>query len=519
MPRGVYNVKCPNTKKKTKFIPQEHQTHVKEWVAKSTTKGIVLIHKLGSGKTCTSIVTADLLLSLEKVNKIYVLTPGSLRQGWIDEYCNTCGLDNIDKYVFVTYNYAVANQLPANFDKSLVIIDEAHNFINGVKNEATTYTAIYNKLLTSDCKILLLSGTPIYNSINEWNIINNLFNTNARIDDILKYCKQNDNGTIEVLNPDAIRNLVYGTVSFFPGAGEEYYPKVIYHEPFKIPMTPEQTVTYINVKTNEDILARIVIDKKRNKGPNLEFLKIMAIKRIFSRAVSNFFYPQIAYEPVVEKRNDPTNEDIDLDIITQKLKPDLLNPDGWVEKQYFNNKQLINNYSPKMAKLFQVILDNYKSKHMVFTFFKEHSGVNILSTLCKMCGIKYGVFSGDLTDAKRKELLKIFNSPANRFGDLIKIIFVTDAGAEGITLLEVGHIHILESDRRESKIQQVIGRGVRYKSHYNMPKHLQVVNVWRYWSVEAENKFKCIDEILFEEGRKKMNTINSFADILIKNSI
>lgn len=50
------------------------------------------------------------------------------------------------------------------FSNSVVVIDEAHKFIRMVSNERDTGTVLYNYLMDAmNCRILLLSGTPIIN--------------------------------------------------------------------------------------------------------------------------------------------------------------------------------------------------------------------------------------------------------------------------------------------------------------------------------------------------------------------
>lgn len=108
-------------------------------------------------------------------------------------------------------------------------------------------------------------------------------------------------------------------------------------------------------------------------------------------------------------------------------------------------------------------------------------------------------------------------------------------------------MHILESSTREMKIQQAIGRVVRYRSHAvegrkPMPKNEQVVHVWRYWSTSVpephtiETSYKdsdgvkktnkkiivdktCVDEILYKKGIYTVNTIASFLNLLKQASV
>jgi superfamily II DNA or RNA helicase len=570
MPLGYYNnFECKTWHKE--FQPQEHQEYVKDWFLKTPYKGLLLFHRLGSGKTCSSIITGDALLKGKfNVDKVYILTPGSLRQGWINEYCGVCGSDEKflkEKYIFITYNYTVYKQLEIIeenkginiFNNSLVIIDEVHNFINNVKNKSPNSVYIYNKLLESNCKILALSGTPIYNNITEWSILGNLLKPGAFPD--IQNFKQLfviEDDKLIPKNQDFVESL-QGIISYFPGIEGQYYPKVIEEPIVKVPMTIEQYYEYsdqfgLETETIQKYTWKIMNNIPMSISDKKSY--ILAKKRIQSKSISNFHYPifsknlsgicrcsaaAIDFKCKCNGPNGPPASFSDCkcydtkklgkracwkcepsnSIITKK-EPDFLKPKGWVERIHFQNKELKNSYSGKFAKLFSNILDNYNSKHMVFSFYKEKAGLYMIKALCDMCGISAELFTGDLNDKQRKKLLEDFNSPKNRYGEKIKIILVSDAGAEGITLLETGHVHILESDTRENKIQQVIGRVVRYKSHYLMPPELQKVHIWRYWSVKEKNekdKVKCVDELLYEEGIKKLNIINQFIDLLIENSI
>ena len=167
----------------------------------------------------------------------------------------------------------------------------------------------------------------------------------------------------------------------------------------------------------------------------------------------------------------------------------------------------------------------------------------MIQALFKMCGVKTEVYSGDIDDNKRRKILEVFNSEKNRYGDKIKVLLVTEAGAEGINILEAQHMHILESSVREMKIQQAIGRVVRYKSHLvpgrkKMPKSEQVVHIWRYWSISGpepviiEKKLPNgdikrdvitdkagVDYILYKKGLLQMKLMESFLTMLKQASV
>ena len=635
MPQGIYSkIQC-HVGDHPKFTPQEHQKKVLDYfLNKSKYKGLLLYHRLGSGKSCSSILISDQMINQAKTKKIFVLTPGSLRQNFIEEYCEKCGKSPkyLKKYyTFITTNYAVGKNLP-DFNDSFVIIDEVHNLINGVKNQSTHPTLIYKKLLKSNCRVLALTGTPIFNYYWEWPLLGNLLKP-GEFPSIFKEGKVEpesftklfdvDNDGIITAKPNVGFDIqLRGIISYFPGVAGGFYPEVIQEPPIKVEMTPVQQESYITISEKEnEIRGRGPPDKE--KYSNKDYIKyfgiyIMALKYIMSRKVSNFYYDKFDkdldeiehigtfkkyyYKPDKDpfeghketfnnffypsKKQELQNKYPDMkpdDIVSQifiswnnmtkkerkpfftqlkKLKDEegkegkeetlesynskeeLLHrypgakekniieeikenvKIGWITRDRFKNNLLTDLYSRKFTALLTNIIINWKAKHVVFSFFKTKSGVNLIHALFKMCGIKTVIYSGDISDNERKIILKKFNAEDNRYGDKIKILLLTEAGAEGINILEAQHMHILESSTREMKIQQAIGRVVRYKSHMvdgrkPMPKNEQVVHIWRYWSVlnETVNKLSCVDEILYEDGRKTVNNIQSFLRILKNASV
>ena len=83
MPSGIYeNIEC-DVGKHPEFTPQAHQSELLDYfLNRLKYKGIVAFHRLGSGKSCSSILISDAMVRASKVKKVFVLTPGSLRQNF-----------------------------------------------------------------------------------------------------------------------------------------------------------------------------------------------------------------------------------------------------------------------------------------------------------------------------------------------------------------------------------------------------------------------------------------------------
>jgi len=700
MPQGVYtDIRCYGKIQKPLLELLPHQVETRDFFIKSQEKGLLLFHKLGSGKTCTSISIAEEMLKRKLITEVYVLTPGSLRENFVYEFCNKCGTkDNMKYYTFITYNYAVGRMLPENFDNSLVIIDEVHMFINSVGNSSLNASLLYNTIKRSNCRVLAMTGTPIYHKIESFYYLGLLL----KPDVYRKLRKSEFLGFLSGNDTKYFYDLFSNIISFFPGAGQDYYPEVIHMPPIRVLLSKQYEGEIISTTENENKRRGIAMSKIK-KGQPLNELDIVALKYITSRSMSNFVYPvylrllkikyniskieekifnnikkekrksSVSYLIDSEDREDKEssenrkskleklridlvdmyknlkkqsyemdkqiklfeekrrNENIpnfgtdqdqndmmkmfteikntaeeqhkllnknkkkdkpidfflkvkkseliqDYDETTSKLNLEIIEdgkgefsdddgpkigkegmetmaenqlnsvPDvfkykgGWMPNDIFDDGSFCV-CSPKMSALLINVVNYPKEKQVIFSYFKDKSGVMMLKAMLEKCDFKTLLFTGDIDDKDRMNILDKFNSKKNRYGDVCQVLLCTEAGAQGINLLEVRHLHILESSTRETIIQQMMGRVARYKSHIDMPKDERNVKIWRYflcWAEEPCNKqityFKKnkeghmilteekvaigtkmlggIDQLLYYQGQEQIKEIDKFYDTL-----
>lgn len=536
--RGIYsNISCVITKQ-GEFKPLPHQLDTLEKFLNSPVRGMLLDHGLGSGKTCTAILIADHMIKKGLINHVYIMCTGSLRSTWINEYCKKCGSDSEilrQYYTFITYNYTVGERLP-DFTGSLVIIDEVHILINSVKNFSKNATLIYDKLYDSKCRMLVLSATPIYNYIYEFAILGRLVNPGDTFPDIrtkdglntrafMKYFDFDETtGQIIPKNPTIVKRMLDNIISYYPGS-IEFNPKIIYMEPVRCIMSEQQELNYWQQFIKERYYSKLKpTSRLKMSDPEkyriIERLYIMSKKNILSRSSSNFYYPP-----------DVINKIDDLEVYG-----------GWVVPENIEQGDL-KILSRKFCALLINITLHIDEKHVVFTFFKQKSGAYMLQTLLELCGIKSKIFSGDLNDSERSRILKKFNSSDNLRGEKIKLLIVTEAGAQGISILAARHMHILESSPRINITIQAIGRVARFMSHMELPENERNIKVWKYWSVSSYSgpinvvvsvfnnegeelkqqqritDTRTIDEILDVEGMKNYNSFQSFLELLKQSSV
>lgn len=84
-----------------------------------------------------------------------------------------------NRYTFISYNgltaKAVKEMGESPFDNSFIIIDEVHNFASRIVNGSKLARDIYTKIMSAvDCRVILLSGTPVINNPFEISTIINL---------------------------------------------------------------------------------------------------------------------------------------------------------------------------------------------------------------------------------------------------------------------------------------------------------------------------------------------------------
>ncbi|NDC83822.1 hypothetical protein EB093_09230, partial [bacterium] len=231
-----------------------HQKAVRDYLNLMTPyRGLLLLHALGSGKTCTSIAIAE---GMKTEKQIFVMTPASLSKNFFSqlkdcgdhlyrknqywEFVSIVGQPEYEKLLSTSLSLSAAYiqkhkgawlvdvKKPPNFtdlstseqnaideqldvmiqnkykeihynapniqrifselskdntinpfDNTVVLIDEAHNFVSRIVNQIKKPTSIsymlYDYLMkATNVKIVMLTGTPIINYPNEIGILFNM---------------------------------------------------------------------------------------------------------------------------------------------------------------------------------------------------------------------------------------------------------------------------------------------------------------------------------------------------------
>ena len=318
---------------------------------------------------------------------------------------------------------------------------------------------------------------------------------------------------LNIKNPMLFRRRIQGLVSYFKGADERLLPRRIDMDKTleKIPMSNEQFTRYLEVRWIE-----MKIDSRRGKSKLNENLSTF---RVPTRLVCDYATP-----PELKKADTSTDAvsenkvpDATSDEIIAKLKA---HPD-----RYLSEKAL-ESFSPKMLKILRNIKAGLGGNQFVYSQYRSLEGLGVLSAILDTAGWQpykivksanqwvedpgmlddrpaYTFYTGE-EDAEERDLTRqIFNGvysknfPASlresvdkRPKKILQLLMASASGAEGITLANVRHVHIVEPHWTPARHDQVIGRAMRICSHATLPMEERTVKVSFYISVFTDDQMK-----------------------------
>ena len=101
------------------------------------------------------------------------------------------------------------------------------------------------------------------------------------------------------------------------------------------------------------------------------------------------------------------------------------------------------------------------------------------------------IYNSDWRLVPKNIVEKLEATAKNNFlGEVIKIMMITAAGAEGINLKNTRYVHIVEPYWHMVRLEQVIGRARRICSHADLPAELRTIQVFLYISTFSEAQKK-----------------------------
>ena len=102
---------------------------------------------------------------------------------------------------------------------------------------------------------------------------------------------------------------------------------------------------------------------------------------------------------------------------------------------------------------------------------------------------KYAMITGTKLFSQNNELdLELIMNPSNSDGRHVKVVLISEAGSEGLDFKCVRQVHILEPWYNMSRIEQIIGRAVRNRSHCRLPFAQRNVEIYMHGTYDDAEK-------------------------------
>ena len=114
--------------------------------------------------------------------------------------------------------------------------------------------------------------------------------------------------------------------------------------------------------------------------------------------------------------------------------------------------------------------------------------------------------------------LKYVTNENNKNGELVKVILITRAAAEGLDFKNVRQVHLMEPWYNMNRTEQITGRAVRNLSHCHLPFEERNVEIY-YHTTNAIRENEAADMYVYRFAEKKAKKIGEITRILKEQSV
>ena len=554
----------------------KHQKILSRYMSSHTPYDKLLVfHEMGSGKTCTSIAISEKILSeTNNITKVlYIARGDAILNNFVNELVFKCtdgkyipenyeeltDLEKIhrrNKLIRKNYNLKTYEtfakqlstmtdtQIKNQFSNRVIIIDEIHNIrIQSKQVNIDVYQQFYRLLHdVTNCKVLLLSGTPIKDELSELSSVMNLLLSRkdklpTQTEFIEEYFTQiGDDYFLKDDKRDKLYNLFKGKISYLKSVKSDV-EKIFVGQPMG-------TLRDFNVVP--DYMSDFQYQIYRQA-----YIKDMEDQTIYSnsRQAILLVYPNGSYgksgfnKYVIKKKK--LSAIIDTDTKQKKIYTYALSPEFRREITGSNNEEKLlklEKFSSKYAESIRNILRAREQGKSVFIYneFVEGSGLIVFSLILNMFGFskagtnipensqkaRYAIISNLTSNTLEiKKLITRFNQPDNMNGEIINVIIGSRVISEGFSLKNVQVEEIHTPWFNYSETSQAIARGYRFGSHQMLIKNniqpqveiFQRISVNR--SMETQDiDVKSIDLVMYEISEIKDKNIKRVERFIIESS-
>lgn len=421
-----------------------------------------------------------------------------------------------------------------HFNDTLIIIDEAHH-INDETNARTISKVLTDVLqYAENLRLVMLSATPMFDKPEDIISIINYLLINDKRPRITERIFAND-GTLTDEGRLVLQEKTRGYISYLRGSNPFEFPIRLsakmnlpaseFINLQKYPTIPPefQTVTH-HMKFME------LIDCKMSKQQKKVYQAIEKTSAAWSEEsqLANFIYQTLdeaggnirhcygdgGFRQVVKDKKNPPYQFNDSEYGKRFLLPDLTI------------------YSSKIAKIIELI-KTATGAVFIFTQWID-GGLYPLIMALEMNGYrgykgstfienqyKSGDYLGEYIvksgSYNSPNLNKYLNKREAMVKENVRVFLATASASEGLNLFGYREAHILDPHFNLSRLEQAVGRTIRYRSHLMLPPQLRNVTVYMY--AATISNIETVDLYKYRISELKAITTGQVEKILKENAI
>ncbi len=495
-------------------------------------KGLLVNHFMGTGKTFLALGAAEEL----KNPKVLILGPRFLQAHWLNEM-RLYKIKDPDRYEFISYEEAPQRIGNRDLSNTLLILDEGHNLIRYFKSTDLDRNRIYSDLyvkLRAAQRIIVLTGTPIYNNEHDLAYILNLvtgqdifpFNEQQFLFENTKILRGRSLWRGYIAESLLLQSAFPTFIGFIAGAALASFiafPIASGVASLVIPLVSmtlapvdKFPLRMLDAEKFSDVASRYV---SFHEIENLD-LSDFPQKNIHFQSVS-YNQPQLRYffDFIDGTLNDQEllrllrENQVDYSPVYLHLNSTLLQNNlrftygtgREIGNFAFETKEGNFEEAPKFVEILEMMKKANMPQAVVYSSYYDNGILAFAEFLDRHAlSDQYQILDPDLSVPEQSEMVTDFNSGKT------KILLLHPDITEGISLKKARQFHLLEPVLNRTVFDQVISRAVRFHSHSDLPEGERLVDIYVWKSVINDLDLSTLGA-RYENWRERFSEINNWA--------
>lgn len=407
------------------------------------------------------------------------------------------------------------------FDNVAFFIDEAHIVTSLISNGSKIGLEFYDNYMASNCKLFLLTGTPILSDPYVMSVMINMLKRQHVIPEEYELFKKYFYKDGKLINKDRLANYAFGHMSIATQENlenwQELFPEQLPDRIVEIKMSENQYADYCRARVDEQKI------KHTSKRKVSRFGKVASggDLRTESRQISNYSAP-IKYQKTnlskLEIFQKLTYEECESPKFMECLKIANSQEGKGLFKLAFVNLA----GTGTLAKYLrgkgwkQLNPTKYSSKYNPVDKC-EYSEKEFLQLDNVKKGNNFYVIDGSVSNEAVEKIMTLHNKKANNDGEYSKFVILSSGNITGLDFSCTRWSVSVDGDWGSHIDKQFRKRSNRYKSHIDLPKEKQ--NTVMYYLISVSHEEESTDQYIYNKQKRVGELVDEAMDIIKSVSI